>query len=293
MVKTVASLLMLVLFVGFIYLLFTQQIKMEDLWQNAVDFVSKTYDELDKQRENKQSTPDEQALAREKPTEPSTKISKSDVKANTLDNKVKQVQEHKPLPMLIDSDKPLQKDLNSLATQKQLLRHLRLDAIIQRFVITIDNMPKKKIPAKYLLGKAPAGKFTVRSNKPLEDYISTKNYKRYETHIKLVESIDTKKILAIYQQYYPLFQEAYEDIGYKNLQFNDRLLEVINHLLDTPDIKGPIKLTHPSVFYKFADPDLEALSAGQKIVLRMGYDNAKRLKTKLRELEFELSTMLL
>jgi hypothetical protein len=40
------------------------------------------------------------------------------------------------------------------------------------------------------------------------------------------------------------------------------------------------------VLYKFADPDLEALSSGQKLLLRMGNDNAARVKdalTGLRE----------
>jgi len=286
MVKTVASVVMLVLFIGFVYLLFTQQIKMEDLWQSTVDYVSNKYEDFEKQREGEQPTPIEKELVQEKAV---AQPSDPDPQLKIVENKV---EPKKPLPKLIDSDKSVQDELNSLATQKQLLKHLRLDAIIQRYVITIDNMPKKNIPAKYLLGKPPAGKFIVRSDHLSQDYISKNNFKRYETHLKLVESIDTKRILAIYQHYYPLFQEAYEDIGYKNLQFNDRLLEVISLLLETPDIKGPIKLTHPSVFYRYADPQLEALSAGQKMILRMGYTNAKRLKAKLRELEFELSTML-
>jgi hypothetical protein len=38
------------------------------------------------------------------------------------------------------------------------------------------------------------------------------------------------------------------------------------------------------VFYKFADPELEGLSAGQKIMLRMGAENAAKVKAKLREI---------
>ena len=289
MFKTVVSLLILVIFIGFFYLLLTGQVKIDDLWQTAVDYVSKTYEDLEKQKEKIELAPVEKMEPLEKATEPSTQITKPEIPLKTVDK----VQRKEPLPKLIDSDQSIKSELNSFVPQKQLIKYLRLNAIIQRFVITIDNMPKKKIPAKYLLGKPPMGKFIVRSDNSSHEYISTKNYKRYENHLKLVESIDTKKILAIYQQYYPLFQEAYEDIGYKNLQFHDRLLEVISHLLETPDIKDPIKLTHPSVFYKFADPELEALSAGQKILLRIGYYNAKKLKAKLRELEFELSTMLL
>jgi hypothetical protein len=35
--------------------------------------------------------------------------------------------------------------------------------------------------------------------------------------------------------------------------------------------------------YLFADPQLEELSAGQKIMIRMGVENAVRIKARLRE----------
>jgi hypothetical protein len=36
--------------------------------------------------------------------------------------------------------------------------------------------------------------------------------------------------------------------------------------------------------YLFVDEDLEALTAGQKIMLRMGNENAARVKSKLSEI---------
>ena len=48
------------------------------------------------------------------------------------------------------------------------------------------------------------------------------------------------------------------------------------------------KLVQPSVQYKYADERLEKLSAGQKVLIRMGRDNAQVVKAKLRELEAAL-----
>ncbi|HYL23657.1 MAG TPA: DUF3014 domain-containing protein [Burkholderiales bacterium] len=42
------------------------------------------------------------------------------------------------------------------------------------------------------------------------------------------------------------------------------------------------------MLYEFADPDLETRSAGQKILLRMGPENAARVKAKLWEIRREL-----
>jgi hypothetical protein len=44
-----------------------------------------------------------------------------------------------------------------------------------------------------------------------------------------------------------------------------------------------VKLTQPRVFYEYADPNLESLSAGQKVLLRMGNANAAQMKKKMRE----------
>ena len=67
------------------------------------------------------------------------------------------------------------------------------------------------------------------------------------------------------------------------------LIEVIDHLLATPELTGTVQLTQPSVFYAFADPTLEERSAGQKVLLRMGNGNAAIVKLKLRELRREIA----
>jgi hypothetical protein len=104
----------------------------------------------------------------------------------------------------------------------------------------------------------------------------------------LVGSVDTQTLVSTYTRYYPLFQQAYESLGHPPEYFNDRLVEVIDVLLAAPEVPGPIALAQPGVLYEFADPKLEALPAGQKVLIRMGTDNARIVKTRLRELRSEL-----
>jgi hypothetical protein len=61
-------------------------------------------------------------------------------------------------------------------------------------------------------------------------------------------------------------------------------VEAIDDMLAAPELEGPVALVQPKVMYKFADPELESLSAGRKIMIRIGTDNARRLKAKLREM---------
>jgi hypothetical protein len=104
----------------------------------------------------------------------------------------------------------------------------------------------------------------------------------------VVQSIDTPKLVQLYFHFYPLFQSAFDDLGYQDAYFNDHLIALIDHLLSTPDVTGPIALTQPNVMYLYADPALEALSPGQKTLIRMGPTNEALIKARLRDLKTQL-----
>jgi len=100
--------------------------------------------------------------------------------------------------------------------------------------------------------------------------------------------VDAKKLVSVYAHLYPLFQQAYVELGYPDGYFNDRLVQVIDNLLAAPTPAAPIRLDQPNVLYVYADPELESLSAGQKILVRMGPANAAVVKDKLRQIRSEV-----
>jgi Protein of unknown function (DUF3014) len=190
--------------------------------------------------------------------------------------------EAQPLPPLAESDQPVQEalggvfgpTLDSFLIPRNLIRH---------FVVTVDNLPRKKTAVQMWPVKPTPGQLVIGGGAD-QLTLSPENSARYAPLVKLVGSADAAQIAALYKRYYPLLQQAYADLGYPNGYFNDRLVEVIDHLLATPEITEPIRLTQPSVAYQFADASLEDRSAGQKLLLRMGNENAAAIKSKLREL---------
>lgn len=191
--------------------------------------------------------------------------------------------EAKPLPALSESDAAMQESLADLLGQKALAEFFYLDNIIRRIVATVDNLPREKVAQRLTPLKPVAGKFLV-TGKEDNFVLNPGNYSRYAPYVRLAEAVNVKKLVAAYVHFYPLFQQAYKDLGYPTGYFNDRLVEVIDHLLDAPDVQGPVKLIRPSVMYQFADPELEALSAGHKVLVRMGSENSARIKAKLKEI---------
>lgn len=195
----------------------------------------------------------------------------------------------RPLPALADSDKPLLEDIGESFASKQFRRLFHLKEIIQRFVVTVNNLTSKNLPRKYLLVRPVKGEFAVIKNSQGGIKLDSANYARYNIYTDLLESIDIDHLVEVYEHYYPLFQSAYEGLGYPGKYFNDRLIAVIDNLLDAPVINGNIKLVQPKVFYQFADPTLESLSAGQKVLVRMGPDNTEKVKAVLRKIRLEIT----
>lgn len=171
---------------------------------------------------------------------------------------------------------------------------LRITDFPTRAAATVDNLARTHASPKMWPVNPVPTRFTVEGSGE-DRVISDENSKRYVPFVHFVESVDVARAVALYRKHYALFQRAYEDLGYPNAYFNDRLVAVIDNLLATPDPAGPLKVkltelksdaerVRPWVHYRFVDPELEALSAGQKMLLRTGPDNRQRLKAKLREI---------
>ena len=192
-----------------------------------------------------------------------------------------------PLPSLNDSDEPVQNAIASLIGKESVEQFVISKDLVRHIVVSVDNLTTEKVAERIRPMKPVPGKFAVRGSDDAP-VLDPANYERYKPLVQLIGSMDNQQLVATYTRYYPLFQEAYESLGHPPQYFNDRLIEVIDHLLATPELDGRIVLTQPNVQYEFADPKLESRSAGQKALIRMGSDNARAVKNKLRELRSEL-----
>lgn len=164
----------------------------------------------------------------------------------------------------------------------------------RRFVATVDNLGRSYAPASLWPVNPAGGRFTVQEQGG-QATIAPDNASRYAPLVALAEAVDVRQAVALYVRLYPLLQQAYEDIGFPKAHFNDRLIQVIDLLLASPEpagpvavhlveVKGPERPLRPWVRYEFTDPALEALTAGQKIMVRVGADNQRRLKARLAAL---------
>ncbi len=186
------------------------------------------------------------------------------------------------LPALNDSDPLVRDSLVGVLGRHPVEDYLAPQNIVRHIVVTVDNLPRKKLAVELRPLKVTPGQTAIATQGELTT-LSDANFERYGPLVKVVQSCDARSLALVYERLYPLFQQSYEDLGYPGKYFNDRLVEAIDDLLRAPEPTGPILLKQPRVFYEYADADLEARSAGQKLLIRMGPANARAIKAKLRE----------
>lgn len=194
-----------------------------------------------------------------------------------------------PLPELADSDAPLRDALTQLISADAVKDFLVPQDVIRKIVVTIDNLPRQKVAVDKRPINPVAGTFIANGDE-LHATLDARNFERYRPLVAAINQVDMKQMAALYIHYYPLFQQSYQNLGYPNGYFNDRLVEVIDSLLAAPEPKAPIELVRPNVMYTFADASLESRPAGEKLLIRMGPENAKIIKAKLTELRTAITS---
>ncbi len=166
----------------------------------------------------------------------------------------------------------------------------------------MDALTSRQVPGQIMVVQDLEDEFVATANEqpdtvirnsegdPIPQYVlNPANFQRYDPQVEMFEALDTQELISLYRDYAPLSQQAYSELGYPDGDFNARLIEVIDSLLSTPEIREPPLLIKPEAFYLFTNPDLEALTAGQKVLIRMGPMNAQRVKVKLREIRAALA----
>lgn len=221
------------------------------------------------------------------------------------------------LPALAESDKRVEELLTELMGREKVLTYLLTDGFVRRVVATVDNLGRAHAPSRMWPVQPTAQRFVVdgdagvggaegaqvgngeRSNAPTT--VSAANAARYTPLLTVAEVVPMEAAVALYVRLYPLFQQAYEELGYPKRYFNDRLVAVLDSLLQAPEPQGPlqVKLTpvntevtnlRPWVRYEYVDPALESLPSGQKIMVRMGHANEVRAKALIRDLRKRVAT---
>ena len=199
-------------------------------------------------------------------------------------------QDIEPLPEIViaepldESDGAVKNAFMTMATSPLVGKYLINEGLLQKFVINVNSIANQEMSPNHSLVVAPEEEFRVYQQADRE-WIDTSSYKRYNTYIDALESMDTDDLIKLMDTYRGTLEDKFAEISPPNTSFNSALLKAIDELLNTPIIPLPIEVYSDSVMFKFKDEQIEALSGPQKQLIRTGPENTRRIKDILRDLQ--------
>jgi hypothetical protein len=189
-----------------------------------------------------------------------------------------------PLPTLDESDDFVEAKTLAIANGMKIAPMILKKDIARQFVVFVDNLAQGNMVRKASPLKGPDTKFTV-SEITNKIYLNPDSYHRYDLYANFIEELSDKDLISTYNELKPLFAEAFTELGYSNIDFDTRMQQVFSMVADAPIIEDPIELSSISVNYKYVDPNLEALPNAQKLLIRMGPENARKIKAAVKKLQ--------
>ncbi|WP_101757485.1 DUF3014 domain-containing protein [Oceanicoccus sp. KOV_DT_Chl] len=168
----------------------------------------------------------------------------------------------------------------------ELSQWLLPDEQIRKWVLALDLMAEGKLPKRYRPVDYPMDKFAVEPM-GLDTVAAEDNQQRMTSLIDTITAIKPAQAASYYRAWLPIIEKAYDEQG-KNNSVDQRLRQAISQVLAVDSLEQPAALIRPSVLYKFEDPVLEDASDIEKLLWRMGPENAEKLQNFLRDLRAEL-----
>lgn len=197
-------------------------------------------------------------------------------------------------PPLNDSDAMIISDIVSISATEDLSTIFSKEEIARKIVRSVFGLSEGRVVKRFRPAISPSTALSAtKSGKQTADkqeiyLIDAKTFDRYNVYLKTLKALNNQAVHELYFFYSPILEQAYKELGLKGGSFHKSLLAAIDLLIETPEIDDDIKLTRPSVMYKFHDPAIEALPASQKLLVRMGTKNRQLLKGELSLLKTEL-----
>jgi len=154
---------------------------------------------------------------------------------------------------------------------------------IERSVAITDILRQGEVPYKLLPVARPKQKFPFADN-GLAVTMDPAGFARYDGLTNTLSKLDVNTTITLFREYQSTIEQAWQALGYADKSVEPALLEVLELIMLTPDIQLDARLLKDEANWVYEDESLEKLPALQKQIMRMGPENAERLKALARDL---------
>jgi hypothetical protein len=191
------------------------------------------------------------------------------------------------LPPLDALDPALRELVRSLTASPLLERWLSGQGLARQIVALVEGSGTGTLPLRLLSPLRPAGTFQVESRNG-RTVIAAASHARFDALADVVLAVDARAFAEAYHTLSPRLEEAHDELGVAG-SFDESFRRSLDRLVSLRVPEGPLAVVPHGGNYAFADPSIEGLSQVEKLLLRAGPDNARRIQQHLREIRDALN----
>jgi Protein of unknown function (DUF3014) len=191
--------------------------------------------------------------------------------------------DHIALPPLDETDPLVRQLVSQLSSHPRVAAWLATDGLLRNFALVVVSVSGGATPIKALQSQRPSAPFEARDT-PKGPVIDQASYHRYDAYADAIASLDARNTAKLYETLKPRIAEAYRDLGYPDADIDGAFTRAMIVLLRAPRLEGDVPVVRVSVNWKYADPEIEALTPAERQLIRMGPRNERIIQDKLREI---------
>lgn len=184
-----------------------------------------------------------------------------------------------PALTLEQSDPVLRARLDMAGESNLLADALDEDNLVERGATLVDVFSRGLLLHRVLPVPPPQEKFMAEEEGG-QLVIAAQTYARYDAYAAAVDELEVETLVSSFHLARPLLEEAYARLGYAPEEFDNALIRALDRILATPVVENSPVVEPVEGVYRFADPALEQLAPLQKLLLRMGPENAATVREK-------------
>ena len=187
-------------------------------------------------------------------------------------------------PITADTaDEEARRVVDSLNAGKPAAQFVAGDYVVERSVALADHLRRGEVPYTLIPVSRPKQPFKILDD-GLRVTIHPDSFERYDPFAQWIDGIDAEALVATYRKFSTVAAGALSAMGVTDISMDEVAVAAVTEVISVPNVDLSAELMKQEANWVYVDPELEAMPALHKQIVRMGPINMELVQSKAREI---------
>ena len=181
------------------------------------------------------------------------------------------------------ADEEARRIVDSLNAGKPAAQFVAGDYVVERSVALADHLRRGEVPYTLIPVSRPKQPFKILDD-GLRVTIHPDSFERYDPFAQWIDGIDAEALVATYRKFSTVAAGALSAMGVTDISMDEVAVAAVTEVISVPNVDLSAELMKQEANWVYVDPELEAMPALHKQIVRMGPINMELVQSKAREI---------